>query len=71
MTIEKILLIDKFHILGSEIMISSFVQQNLDMTCLSVAVAHFLNCLLSSSPNITVNVPDELKSTRSAKVRNV
>merc|ERR1719490_482263 len=31
--------------------------QNLDMTCLSVAVAHFLNCLLSSSPNITVNVP--------------
>ena len=41
--------------------------QNLDMTCLSVAVAHFLNCLLSSSPNITVNVPDELKSTRTTK----
>ena len=41
--------------------------QNLDMTCLSVAVAHFLNCMLSSSPNITVNVPDELKSTRTTK----
>ena len=41
--------------------------QNLDMTCLSVAVAHFLNCLLSSCPNITVNVPDELKSTRTTK----
>merc|ERR1711962_1957913 len=41
--------------------------QNLDMTCLSVAVAHFLNCMLSSNPNITVNVPDELKSTRTTK----
>ena len=41
--------------------------QNLDLTCLSVAVAHFLNCLLSSSPSITVNVPDELKSTRTTK----
>ena len=41
--------------------------QNLDMTCLSVAVAHFLNCFLSSSPSITVNVPDELKSTRTTK----
>ena len=41
--------------------------QNLDMTCLSAAVSHFLNCLLSSSSVVVTNVPDELKSSKSRR----
>ena len=37
--------------------------QGLEMTHLSVGIAHFLNCFLSSNPTISVVLSDELKST--------
>ncbi len=40
--------------------------QSLEMNHLSVGVAHFLNCLLSSCPSITLTIADELKSSSSS-----
>lgn len=48
--------------------------QGLELTHLSVGIAHFLNCFLSSCPSINVVLSDELKSasvsTRGKKRRN-
>lgn len=43
--------------------------QGLEMIHLSVGVAHFLNCFLSSNAAITVVLSDELKSTTKPKKR--
>jgi protein TIF31 len=40
--------------------------QGLELTHLSVGVAHFLNCFLSSCSNITVALSDELRSSSSS-----
>ena len=40
--------------------------QGLELTHLSIGVAHFLNCFLSSSSNIVVTLSDELKSLSSS-----
>ena len=45
--------------------------QGLELTHLSIGVAHFLNCFLSSSSSVTVTLSDELKSlTGSSGSRN-
>lgn len=45
--------------------------QGLELTHLSIGVAHFLNCFLSSSSSVTVTLSDELKSlTGSSSSRN-
>merc|ERR1711879_229399 len=47
--------------------------QGLEMIHLSVGIAHFLNCFLSSNSSINVVLSDELKSTttsRNKKRRN-
>lgn len=46
--------------------IFTIYMQNLDMTCLSAGVAHFLNCFLSSQPNVSPLFSDELKSSSSS-----
>lgn len=43
--------------------------QGLEMTHLSVAVAHFLNCLLASTTQVNTVVSDELKSSSSSRAR--
>ena len=43
--------------------------QGLEMIHLSVGIAHFLNCFLSSNASITVVLSDELKSTTKTKKR--
>lgn len=43
--------------------------QGLEMTHLSVAVAHFLNCLLSRTTQVNTVVSDELKSSSSSRSR--
>jgi len=44
--------------------------QGLELTHLSVGIAHFLNCFLSSCPSITVVLSDELRSVSSSASSN-
>jgi len=44
--------------------------QHLDMLSLASAVSHFLNCLLSSCPNPSTTVPDQLNSKKRSRNRS-
>merc|ERR1719348_1726389 len=44
--------------------------QGLDMLSLACAVSHFLNCLLSSCPNPSTVVPDQLNSKKRSRNRS-
>jgi len=44
--------------------------QGLDMLSLACAVSHFLNCLLSSCPNPSTTIPDQLNSKKRSRNRS-